>query len=163
MLIRKEQIKSSLNLMKYRHQVWWNIIIKFDEISFVKIWWDTIIKLVKTSFIKFDEISSSDLMRCCLSNLTKYISSNLMKRRLSNLMICRSCLMSRFRQNLMNRSRQALIISKKLKSDNRNINDEMIKHDHENEFTEIFLQKRKFEIAFLDHISHFETKCKTRY
>jgi hypothetical protein len=39
----------------------------------------------------------------------------------------------------------------------------MIKHDHENEFTKIFLQKKKSEIVFLDHISHFEIKGKTRY
>ncbi len=85
-----------------------------------------------------------------------------MRRRLSDLMRYRSCLMSRFRQDLMS-SRQALITSKKFESNNRNINDEMIKHDHENEFTMIFLQKKKSEIAFLNHISHFETKCKTRY
>jgi DNA-binding protein H-NS len=58
--------------------------------------------------------------------------------------------MSRFRQDLMSRSRQALIISKKFESNNRNIDDEMIKHDHENEFTEIFLQKEKSEVAFRD-------------
>ncbi len=86
-----------------------------------------------------------------------------MRRRLSNLMRCRSCLINRFRHDLMSRSRQALIISKKLESDNRNINDEMIKHDYENEFRKIILQEKNSEIAFLDHISHFETKCKTRY
>jgi hypothetical protein len=112
---------------------------------------------------KFDEKSSSDLMKCCLSNLTKYISSSLMRRRLLDLMRCRLYLMNRIRQDLMNHFRQALIVSKKFESNNRNINDEMIKHDHENEFTKIFLQKRKSEIAFLDHISHFEIKCKTRY
>jgi hypothetical protein len=34
----------------------------------------------------------------------------------------------------------------------------MIKHDHE--ITEIFLQKEKSKVAFLDHISHFEIKRK---
>jgi hypothetical protein len=71
--------------------------------------------------------------------------------------------MNRFRQDLMSRSRQTLVISKKLESDNQNIDDEMIKHDHENEFTKISLQEEKSEIVSYDHISHFETKCKTRY
>jgi hypothetical protein len=72
--------------------------------------------------------------------------------------------MSRFRQDLMSRSRQTFVISKKFESDNRNINNEMIKHDHENEFTETFLQEKKSEITFLDHISHFETRRnKTSY
>jgi hypothetical protein len=39
----------------------------------------------------------------------------------------------------------------------------MIKNDHEHEFTKIFLQKKKSEIAPFDHISHFEIRCKTRY
>ncbi len=63
----------------------------------------------------------------------------------------------------MNRSRKTFVISKKFESDSRNINDEMIKHDYENEFTKIFLQRKKSEVAFLDHISHFETRRKTRY
>ncbi len=71
--------------------------------------------------------------------------------------------MNRFRQDLMTRFYQELIMSKKLESNSRNINDEMIKHDYKNEFTEIFLQEEKSEIVFFDHISYFETRRKTRY
>ncbi len=98
-------------------------------------------------FIKFDEI-----------NFVKFDETSFIKFNKMTL-----CLMSRFRQNLMSRFCQALIISKRFESNNRNINDEMIKHDQKNEYTKIFLSKEKSEIAFFDHISHFETKCKTRY
>jgi hypothetical protein len=74
-----------------------------------------------------------------------------------------SNLMSRFRHVWWVAFVKAFVISKKLESDSRNIDDEMIKHDHENEFTKIFLQERKSEVASFDHISHFETKRKTRY
>jgi hypothetical protein len=39
----------------------------------------------------------------------------------------------------------------------------MIKHDHENESSQIISTKDKSESYFSDHISHFETRCKTRY
>ncbi len=39
----------------------------------------------------------------------------------------------------------------------------MIKHDHENESSQTISAKDKFESHFSDHISHFETRHKTRY
>jgi hypothetical protein len=39
----------------------------------------------------------------------------------------------------------------------------MIKHDHENESSQTIFAKSKFESHFSSHISHFETKRKTRY
>jgi hypothetical protein len=39
----------------------------------------------------------------------------------------------------------------------------MIKHDHENESLQTISAENKSESHFSDHISHFETKCKTRY
>ncbi len=39
----------------------------------------------------------------------------------------------------------------------------MIKHDHENESSQTILTKNKFKSHFSDHISHFETRRKTRY
>jgi hypothetical protein len=39
----------------------------------------------------------------------------------------------------------------------------MIKHDHENESSQTISAKKKSESYFSDHISHFETKRKTRY
>ncbi len=74
---------------------------------------------------------------------------------------CLSSLMSRFRRvwwvafvELDDSSRQvsviskkskliAFVISKKIESNSWNINDEMIKHNHENKFTEILSAKRK--------------------
>jgi hypothetical protein len=105
-------------------------------------------------------IARQNLMRCCLSDLTRYISSSLMRRRLSNLMRWRLYLMSRFRQDLMSRFCQILIISRKFESNSWNINDEMIKHDHENEFTEIFLQKKnlKSHFSITSHISRQNVK-----
>jgi hypothetical protein len=41
--------------------------------------------------------------------------------------------------------------------------DEMIKHDHMNELFQTIFAKNKFESHFSDHISHFETRRKTRY
>jgi hypothetical protein len=41
--------------------------------------------------------------------------------------------------------------------------DEMIKHDHENELFQTISAKNKFESHFSNHISHFETERKTRY
>jgi hypothetical protein len=39
----------------------------------------------------------------------------------------------------------------------------MIKHDYENESFQKISAKSKFKSHFSDHISHFETKRKTRY
>ncbi len=39
----------------------------------------------------------------------------------------------------------------------------MIKHDHENESSQTISTKNKSESHFLNHISHFETRCKTCY
>jgi hypothetical protein len=39
----------------------------------------------------------------------------------------------------------------------------MIKHDHENESSQTISAKDKSESHFSDHISHFETRRKTRY
>ncbi len=39
----------------------------------------------------------------------------------------------------------------------------MIKHDHKNESSQTISTKNKFESHFSNHISHFETRCKTRY
>jgi hypothetical protein len=39
----------------------------------------------------------------------------------------------------------------------------MIKHDHENESSQTISAKNKLESHFSDHISHFETRRKTRY
>jgi hypothetical protein len=39
----------------------------------------------------------------------------------------------------------------------------MIKHDHENESSQTISTKNKSESHFSDHISHFETRRKTRY
>jgi hypothetical protein len=39
----------------------------------------------------------------------------------------------------------------------------MSKHDHENKLSQTISTKNKFESHFLDHISHFETRRKTRY
>jgi hypothetical protein len=39
----------------------------------------------------------------------------------------------------------------------------MIKHDHENESSQTISVKDKSESHFLNHISHFETRRKTRY
>jgi hypothetical protein len=55
----------------------------------------------------------------------------------------------------MSRSRQNIRHLEKISVKQSNINDEMIKHDHENEFTKIFLQRKNlkshFSITF--HIS----------
>ncbi len=48
-------------------------------------------------------------------------------------------------------------------SDQKRTDDEMIKHDHENKSLQTISAKNKFESHFSDHISHFETKRKTRY
>jgi hypothetical protein len=71
-----------------------------------------------------------------------------------------------------------------MKLNNSKIDDEMIKHDHENESLKQFLfqktesyfsnnrenesfqttfAKNKFKSHFSDHIPYLETKCKTRY
>jgi hypothetical protein len=39
----------------------------------------------------------------------------------------------------------------------------MIKHDHENKSSQTILRKKQSESHFSDHISHFETRRKTRY
>jgi hypothetical protein len=61
----------------------------------------------------------------------------------NNEMLLVSSLISRFRHVWWVAFVKAFVISNKVESDNRNIDDEMIKHDHENEFTEIFLSKKK--------------------
>jgi hypothetical protein len=48
-------------------------------------------------------------------------------------------------------------------NDQKKINDEMIKHDHENKSFQTIFAKNKFESHFLNYISHFETERKTRY
>jgi hypothetical protein len=58
----------------------------------------------------------------------------------------------------MSRFRKTFVISKKLELNNRNINNEMIKHDHENEFTKMFLQKIWNRISR----SHFTFRDKTQ-
>jgi hypothetical protein len=45
----------------------------------------------------------------------------------------------------------------------RQNDDEIIKHDHENESSQTISVKNKSESHFSDHISHFETRRKTRY
>jgi hypothetical protein len=124
--------------MKYR-QVWW-IFIKFDEISFIRIWWNTIIKLD----IKFDEI---------WRDTSRQVWWNAVYQKWWDVVCVKfdeslsSCLMSRFHQNIR--------YLEKIRIRQSNINDEMIKHDHENEFTKIFLQEKNlkshFSITF--HIS----------
>jgi hypothetical protein len=47
--------------------------------------------------------------------------------------------------------------------DQKKTDDEMIKHDHENESSQTISAKNKSEPHFSDHISHFETERKTRY
>jgi hypothetical protein len=53
--------------------------------------------------------------------------------------------------------------SKARLNNQKKTDDEMIKHDHENESSQIISAKDKFESYFSDHISHFETRRKTRY
>jgi hypothetical protein len=135
---QRKQTKFSSSLMKYR-QIWW-IFIEFDKISFIRIWWDTIIKLD----IKFEKIWR-DTFRQVWWNVAyqKWWNVACIKFYKS----FSSCLMSLSRQNI--RYFETIRIRQS------NINDEMIKHDHENKFTKISLQKKNlkshFSITF--HIS----------
>jgi hypothetical protein len=140
--------------MKYRYQVWWDIarqnLMRYNyqtcwDVTH-QVWWKTVIKFDEMLFINFDEI-----------HFVKLDETSLIRFDEMSLMIDES-LSSRFDE-----FRQALIISKKIESNNRNIDDEIIKHDHENEFTKISLKEESSKVAFFDHISHFETKRKTRY
>jgi hypothetical protein len=135
---QRKQTKFSSNLMRYR-EIWW-VFIEFDEISFIKIWWDTIIRLD----IKFNEIWRNTFRQIWWDVAYQKwwnVASIKFDESLS------SCLMSR--------SHQSIRHLEKIRVRQSNINDEMIKHDHENEFTKIFLQKENlkshFSITF--HIS----------
>jgi hypothetical protein len=101
---------------------------------------------------------SSDLMRYRSSDLMRYSSSDLTRRRLSHLMrsrLARVKFDESLSSDLMSRSRQSIRHLKKIRLRQSNINDEMIKHDHENEFTEIFLQEKnlKSHFSITSHIS----------
>jgi hypothetical protein len=130
-LVEFDEISSSL--MKYRSS-------KFDEISFIKIWWDTVIRLD----IKCDEIWR-DTFRQIWWDVAYQRWWNVARIKFDESLS--SCLMSRSRQSIRhfekNRVRQS------------NIDDEMIKHDYENEFTEIFLQEKnlKSHFSIASHIS----------
>jgi inorganic pyrophosphatase len=50
-----------------------------------------------------------------------------------------------------------------MRLNDQKIDDEMIKHNHENKSFQTISAKNKFESHFSDHISHFEIKYKTRY
>jgi hypothetical protein len=130
---QREQTKSSSSLMRYR-------LSEFDETQLSNLI-SSLMRFDEIHFVKFDE------MLLIRNDEMSLVSS----------------LMSRPRHVWWVALVKAFVISKKLESDNRNIDDEIIKHDHENEFTKISLQERKSEVAFLDHISHFETRRKTRY
>jgi hypothetical protein len=135
---QRNQTKFSSSLIRYR-QVWW-IFIEFDEISFIRIWWDTAIRFD----IKFDEIWR-DTFRQIWWNVDYQKWWDVVRIKFDESLS--SCLMSRSHQNIRH--------FEKIRIKQSNINDEMIKHDHENEFTKIFLQeenlKSHFSITF--HIS----------
>ncbi len=53
--------------------------------------------------------------------------------------------------------------SSRVRLNDQKTDDEMIKHDHENESFQTIFAKNKSELHFSNHISHFETNRKTRY
>jgi hypothetical protein len=97
------------------------------------------------TFVKFDEIL--------------LIKFNKMRFSTSDEMSLVSSLMSRFLRVWWVVLVEHSSSRKNLESDNQNINDEMIKHDHENEFTEIFLQEKIWNRIFR---SHFTFRDKTQ-
>jgi hypothetical protein len=67
------------------------------------------------------------------------------------------------KHTLLDNREWACVIRQKWSRTIKKINDEMIKHDHENESFLTIFAKSKSESHFSNHISHFETKRKIRY
>jgi hypothetical protein len=131
---QRKQTKFSSNLMKYR-SIWRNIVhqnlMKHNYQTWYQIWWDL------TRYI------SSNLMRCCLSEMIK----------------CRSYQIWWVAFVMFDES-----LSSKHSSSRKNSN-QTVEHRQwdDQAWSREWIHKnisarRKSEIAFLDHISHFETK-----
>jgi hypothetical protein len=147
-----------MSLQKIAHQkveklsffskIWWDdAFLRLDEMTlsnlmnrFRQIWWDDVFihQVWWIAFVKFDESLIMSLMRCLVNFNDVSSQTSLDKSRIN-----------------MRHS----IIENKYASFVKN-DDEMIKHDHENELLQTISAKDKFKSHFSDHISHFETRRK---
>jgi hypothetical protein len=148
----KKIVLLSQSLMRWdSRQVWWDDVFVKLEMTlssslmkwrlFRQVWWVAFVKFDESLHFKFDE------MFCQAWRLIIDVARQIENRHTS----------------LDNRE-WACIIRQKVKLNNqKKTDDDMIKHDHENESFQTKSAKDKSESYFSDHISHFETKRKTRY
>jgi hypothetical protein len=131
---QRKQTKFSSSLMRYR-QVWWDIVhqnlMKHSYQTWYQVWWD----------------------------LTRYISSSLMKCCLSEMMRCRSYQVWWIAFVMSDES-----LSSKHSSSRKN-SSQTVEHKRWDDqawsrerIHKDISAKKKSEVAFLDHISHFETR-----
>jgi hypothetical protein len=142
----------SSSLMRWRfRQIWWNdAFVKFDEMTFFssnlinrfrQVWWVAFVKFDESSHFKFDEMLHQ--IWHLVINVARQIENK--------------------HTSFDNREWACVIRQKVRLDDQKKIDDETIKHAHENESSQTISARNKFESHFSNHISHFETKCKTRY
>ncbi len=140
------------------HQIWWDALIKFDEIRLIKFDEMSLIRFDEIQLIRFDEMSSvrfDEKSSCSYQvwwvafvKFDKSLSSSLMSR-LVKFLSLRKIELDLVRHLEKTRVEQ---------SKHKRWNDQAWSREriHRN----ILCKRKKSEIAFFDHISHFETRRK---